>query len=285
MPWHPVAGEAVTERHTVISVDYQNDPGALPAFQSLGVKTFVPIPVLQEGRVGGLLLLMHLRTWKPVARETQHTAELVALRLGQALEHHRLAEAARHTMEGGLLSLGIALEARDLETDGHTRRVVRLATALGETALLDTETLATLQRGASLHDIGKLTVPDAVLLKPGPLDAEEWRVMKSHVSSGVDIARRLPGLPGGVLDVIGAHHERWDGQGYPCGLAGEAIPLLARIFSLCDVYDALTNARPYKRAWSHEEARAELSAQAGRQFDPHLTELFLKLDLPGVTAE
>ncbi|MFC4640259.1 HD domain-containing phosphohydrolase [Deinococcus hohokamensis] len=185
------------------------------------------------------------------------------------------------TLEGGLLGLGIALEARDLETSGHTRRVLAHSMQLGEALNLDPETLTELKHGASLHDLGKLTIPDAILLKPGRLNAAEWAIMQTHAQNGHDIAARIPTLPRGALDVIRHHHERWDGTGYPDRLAGVEIPLLARIFAVCDVYDALTSERPYKPAWTHQAAVKELIAQRGRQFDPRIVDTFLGL-LPAV---
>lgn len=136
--------------------------------------------------------------------------------------------------------------------------------------------LTHLRWGAYLHDLGKLAIPDSILKKPGKLEPEEWERMQAHTTLGEEMARRLGFLPQATLQVIRHHHERWDGSGYPDGLAGEAIPLLARVFALADVYDALTSERPYKRAWSHEEALAEIRRQAGRHFDPELARIFLQ---------
>ncbi|AWN22247.1 PAS sensor protein [Deinococcus irradiatisoli] len=185
------------------------------------------------------------------------------------------------TLEGGLLGLGIALEARDLETSGHTQRVIHYSMQLGEALGLDPLMLSELKHGASLHDLGKLTIPDGVLLKTGRLDAEEWALMQTHAANGYEIAARIPTLPRPALDVIRHHHERWDGTGYPDRLADTEIPLLARIFAVCDVYDALTSERPYKRAWTSQAALDELRAQRGTQFDPQVVDAFLSLFTPG----
>ncbi|ULH18132.1 PAS domain S-box protein (plasmid) [Deinococcus sp. KNUC1210] len=181
------------------------------------------------------------------------------------------------TLEGGLMGLGIALEARDLETSGHTLRVIQHSLQLGQTLGLDPLSLTELKYGASLHDLGKLTIPDTVLLKPGRLDAHEWAMMQTHAQNGYDIASRIPILARSVLDVIRHHHERWDGLGYPDRLHGTAIPLLARIFAVCDVYDALISERPYKRAWTSEAALKEIEAQSGRHFDPMVVAAFISL--------
>lgn len=180
------------------------------------------------------------------------------------------------TLEGSLLALGLALETRDLETSGHTQRVVDLSVQLAQALGLGPAQIAELRHGAYLHDIGKLTIPDAVLLKPGPLDPGERALMQTHASAGHEMALRMPALAPGALLVIRHHHERWDGTGYPDRLAGEAIPLLARIFAVCDVYDALTSRRPYKPAWTSQQALAELSAQRGKQFNPAVVDAFVR---------
>jgi HD-GYP domain-containing protein (c-di-GMP phosphodiesterase class II) len=134
--------------------------------------------------------------------------------------------------------------------------------------------LIALRQGAYLHDIGKVAVPDYVLLKSGKLDAAEWAVMKTHPEIGFEIASRIPALPRLALDVVRYHHERWDGTGYPKGLGGEEIPLLARIFAAVDVFDALTSERPYKKAWTEAAALAELHDKAGSHFDPKVVMAF-----------
>ncbi|GGO29442.1 HD-GYP domain-containing protein [Deinococcus humi] len=163
--------------------------------------------------------------------------------------------------------MGLALEVRDGETKGHTDRVTALALRLARA----------LRWGAYLHDIGKIAIPDTVLLKPGSLDAYEWAVMRSHVLEGLRFAQTLGFLPQAALEVVADHHERWDGQGYPADKAGHEISLAGRLFALCDVYNALTSERPYKAAWSPRAALAEIEAQAGRHFDPELTQLFVQV--------
>jgi diguanylate cyclase (GGDEF)-like protein/PAS domain S-box-containing protein len=184
---------------------------------------------------------------------------------------------AQLTREQAVRALGLTLEARDAGNQGHTDRVTALAVRLGQTAGLDTETLETLRLGAYLHDIGKIAISDAILNKPGALTAGEHLEMQRHVLEGERFAAPLGFLDGGVLDVIRGHHERWDGTGYPAGVRATEIPLLARIFALADVYDALVSERPYKAAWPMERALAEVSSQRGRQFDPELTDLFVQM--------
>lgn len=276
-PPGPFARRAIDSRRTVISIDYPNDPLSAPVWVAAGVKTAIMTPITQGQTVTGLMLLMHVSTWKVITPATERMLQLAALRLGHAVELYRVAESVRLTLEGGLLALGIALEARDLETSGHTERVVQLAVRLGAALGLNGPALDELRQGAFLHDIGKLSVPDAILLKPGKLSPEEWVQMKNHVTYGADIASRIPNLPPGALDVIRHHHERWDGSGYPDGLAGNAISLPARIFAISDVFDALTHERVYKGAWSIQEALTEIASQRGRQFCPAVTDAFLEL--------
>lgn len=179
--------------------------------------------------------------------------------------------------EAALRVLGMALEVRDGETKGHADRVTALAVRMARALGWSPSQTRALRWGSYLHDIGKMSIPDAVLLKPGALDDLQWAVMRSHVEEGVKFAAALGFLPETALDVVRDHHERWDGRGYPQGKRGDEISLAGRLFALCDVYDALTSARPYKTAWTPRAALAEIEAQAGRHFDPELTRLFVAL--------
>lgn len=159
-----------------------------------------------------------------------------------------------------LIALAHAIEQRDKSTSGHCERLGALSLALGAALELPKDDLLALHRGAFLHDIGKIAVPDHILFKPGKLNREEWAVMRMHTIRGEEICRVVPGLAP-VLPIVRSHHERWDGSGYPDGLCGEAIPLLARILQVADIYDALTSARPYKRALSGKQALAILEKE------------------------
>ncbi len=179
------------------------------------------------------------------------------------------------TRDGTFRALGVALEARDYETLGHTERVVdltkRFAAALG----LPPDQCQALEWGAYLHDIGKMAIPDSILSKPGPLSEEEFRTVKLHPVIGSEMCGSIPFLPAETRQIVRHHHERFDGKGYPDQLAGENIPFPSRIFTIVDVYDALTSTRPYKHAWSSEDAVAELRRHAGYQFDPALVDIFI----------
>lgn len=172
--------------------------------------------------------------------------------------------------------LSRALELRDLETEGHTRRVSLLTMELVQHMEIGAEQWNSIRQGALLHDIGKIGVPDAILLKPGSLTAQERKVMQQHVQYGYNILAPITNSRH-TLDITLYHHERWDGKGYPYGLAAEQIPLVARLFSIVDVFDALTSDRPYRTAWDVSHALEYISAQSGSQFDPQIVKVFLKV--------
>ena len=189
-----------------------------------------------------------------------------------------------------------AAESRDEQTGGHIHRIGDMCERLGQALGMSKSQAALLRHASTMHDVGKIGIPDAVLLKPGALDPDEWEVMKSHTTRGAAI---LSGSSSPLLQmaesIARSHHERWDGSGYPVGLRGEEIPLVARICAVCDVYDALVSSRPYKRAWTHEEAIAEMRGQAGAHFDPQILDAFLDVvdefapepagDVPALVAE
>ena len=168
------------------------------------------------------------------------------------------------------------MDSRDHETADHTNRVTRYAIRLGQEMGLSSAEMLDLERGALLHDIGKIGVPDAILLKPGRLDHGEMRLMRAHVEHGDAMLREIPFL-GAARFVVRHHHERFDGRGYPASLAGNEIPLLARVFSLCDTYDAITSERPYKKARSDQEARRIIFQENGQQFDPEVVQAFSRI--------
>lgn len=187
-------------------------------------------------------------------------------------ERARVEQAYDETLQGWAM----ALELREQETAGHCQRVVDLSLQLAKATHYPVKDLIHLRRGALLHDIGKMGIPDNVLLKPGPLTDTEWGIMRQHPILGLQMLRGVEYLRP-ALDIPHYHHEKWNGSGYPCKLAQEAIPLAARIFTIIDVWDALTNDRVYRRAWPMEQAREYIDAQAGIQFDPALVKIFLQI--------
>ncbi|EIL93020.1 HD-GYP domain-containing protein [Rhodanobacter sp. 115] len=189
----------------------------------------------------------------------------------------RLAVANAELVAGNEQSLRVlveAMDARHKETSDHSDRVTRMSVGLGRLAGMKDEALRNLRFGALLHDIGKLALPDAILIKPGKLDEAETTLMRTHPKIGHDMLQKV-GFLRAASDVPYSHHERWDGAGYPQGLRGEAIPLAARVFSVVDVWDALSHPRVYKPAWPQDEVIAYLRQVAGSQLDPHLVALFL----------
>lgn len=176
-----------------------------------------------------------------------------------------------------LISLGLAVEARDPHTEGHCQRLARISVELGRRLALEEPALEALRRGGYLHDIGKIAIPDAILLKGGPLTDEERLVIRRHAEIGEQICRPLRSFDA-VLPIIRSHHEHWDGSGYPDGLRGEAIPLLARILQLADVYDALRSHRPYKPPLLPAATLEQMQREAERGwYDPRLLEFFFRV--------
>lgn len=254
-----------------------NVPGEIP--NALAPRSNL-LPIVVDSTVLAELNLDSFSSPEAFGPESLRVAEEFGLLAAAALASGAQRQRERAAHEGALFAIGLALEARDHETHGHTARVVALSAALGEALGLDAGEQDALRQGAYLHDLGKLQVPDTILLKPGRLTDAEMRAIREHATIGASLAAYLPALDPRALEVIRHHHERFDGLGYPDGLSGEAIPRLARIFAVCDVYDALTSERPYKRAWSQGEAVQEIRNQAGRHFDPCVARVFVEQVIP-----
>jgi len=173
-----------------------------------------------------------------------------------------------------------ALDMRDKETEEHTQRVTELTIRLAERIGIPRDKLEHIRRGTLLHDIGKIGIPDAILHKPGPLDDAEWDVIRRHPTYACELLSPIEYLRP-AIDIPWAHHERWDGTGYPRGLAGQEIPLSARVFAVVDVWDALTSDRPYREAWDLRRAIDQIRAESGKHFDPKVVRAFLELRREG----
>jgi len=245
-------------------------------------KVYVGMPLVAKGELQGVLDMYHYSAFKPDG-EWIEFAHSLATQAAIAIENAKLFDrlqrsnfelelAYDQTLEGWAR----ALELRGVEPEGHTTRVVELCLALAQKVVFDPQRLLSIRRGTILHDIGKIAVPDAILLKPGPLDDAEWQVVRQHPVYARQLLAPI-GFLRRALEIPYSHHERWDGTGYPQGTAGERIPLGARIFALVDVWDSLTSERPYRAAWPPEKALHYIETQAGKQFDPNLTLLFLDL--------
>jgi putative nucleotidyltransferase with HDIG domain len=186
---------------------------------------------------------------------------------------------------GTALVLGDVIEADDGYTGEHCKSVVSLALEVAEHLGLSAERERNLEFAALLHDVGKIAIPKEIINKPGKLDPHEWTIIKTHTVEGQKMLERVGGFMRQVGLIVRSHHERWDGGGYPDGLAGEAIPLEARIITCCDTWNAMRTDRPYRKALSHEVAVAELVSNAGGQFDPHVVETFVRLVAPADQSE
>jgi putative nucleotidyltransferase with HDIG domain len=181
-----------------------------------------------------------------------------------------------HAYDATLAGWAQALELRDSETRDHTIRVTELTLALARRFSLPEESLSHIWRGALLHDIGKIGIPDSILLKPGPLNEEEWQVMRQHPVHAYNLLNAI-GYLRPALDIPRYHHEKWDGSGYPEGLRGADIPFAARMFAIIDVWDALINDRPYRAAWPQERVTRYIRSLSGSHFDPEVVNVFLEL--------
>jgi putative two-component system response regulator len=184
----------------------------------------------------------------------------------------RLSDAYEATIEGW----SHAMDLRDRETEGHSRRVTELTIKLAQAMGMNEEEIVHMRHGALLHDMGKIGVPDSILHKPDGLTEQEWTIMQEHPKFAYDMLNSIEYLRD-ALEIPYFHHEKWDGTGYPQGLKGEQIPIAARIFAVADVWDALTSDRPYRPAWSNDEALGYIHEQSGKHFDPRVVELFFKV--------
>jgi putative nucleotidyltransferase with HDIG domain len=205
----------------------------------------------------------------------QHLEEMVGERTAQLESALRQIELS---YEATLKALGAAIDLRDSQTAGHSQRVALYSRRLANELCATEHELQTITWGAWLHDIGKLAIPDAILLKPGALSEEEWVIMRSHVRIGHDLVKRIPFLAD-AAEIILTHHERCDGSGYPRSLKGVDIPLGARIFAVADTLDAMTSDRPYRSARSFEEAQTEIRSGSGSRYDGEVAKVFLSIEI------
>ncbi len=256
-------------------------PGLLALCEKEGFRTYFGFPLVFKDRLKGVLELFHRQPLDPdqewldyyetLAGQAAMAVENAQLITGLHQANEDLIQAYDATIEGW----SIAMDLRDRETEGHTLRVTEMTVALARRLNLSDSEIAHVRRGALLHDIGKVGVPDSILLKPGRLTPEERQIIEKHPIYAFNMLQSIAYLRP-ALDIPHLHHEKWDGSGYPYGLKGEQIPLTARLFALVDVYDALTSDRPYRLAWSKEETIAYIQEQSGKHFDPTLVALFLE---------
>ncbi|MEJ2757102.1 MAG: HD domain-containing phosphohydrolase [Anaerolineales bacterium] len=247
-----------------------------------GFYDYLGFPVIENGKVLGVLELysitpfntttdwkLHLKFIRSLTANTIRRKVLMEERSRTATE---LEVAYSETLEAWVR----ALEIRDQYTAGHTQRVLEMTLQLASQMGIPDEMLVHITRGVLLHDIGKLAVSDNILRKTGPLDNKEWQAMREHPQFAYKLLKPIQYLRP-ALDIPYCHHERWDGSGYPRGLKGDNIPFQARIFSVVDVWDALTTDRPYRKAWSKQEAAAYIESKSAKEFDPKVVSEFLEL--------
>jgi putative nucleotidyltransferase with HDIG domain len=276
------AGRAALERQFIHIPDLRRrktDFLRSQYFSAEGFVTYYVVPLIAKGELKGVLEVFHRAPFEADA-EWRAFFETLAGQAAIAIDNFQLFEnLQRSNSELGLAydatieGWSHALDLRDKETEGHTQRVTEMTLILGRSFGLSEADMVQVRWGALLHDIGKMGVPDAILLKPGPLTDKEWVVMKKHPTFAYEMLSPIQYLKA-ALDIPYCHHEKWDGTGYPRGLKGEQIPLTARIFAVVDVWDALTSDRPYRKAWPEEKAREHIQAGAGTHFDPQVVKTF-----------
>lgn len=279
-----MAGRAALQREIVYTQDLRTDPKTLLNASILmkeGFVSYYAAPLIAQGKVKGVLEIFHRSLLSPDAEwlgflealADQAAIAIESTTLFQDLQraNEELSQAYDSTIEGW----SHALDLRDKETEGHTQRVTKMTLKLARAMGLPETELVHIRRGALLHDIGKMGVPDGILLKPGALTDEEWEIMRQHPQFAYDMLAPIDYLKP-ALDIPYCHHEKWDGTGYPRGLKGEQIPLAARIFTLADVYDALTSDRPYRKAWTQKKTLEHIRALTGTHFDPQAVEVMIR---------
>lgn len=247
-----------------------------------GMNVFCAIPLSSKDEALGVLELFSRRPFDPAVEWNEYLAMFVG-QVTIAFNNMEMVRKLERSNEGlvkaydaTIETLSFALDLKDHGTNWHSKRVTELTMLLARSMGIAGDGLSQVWRGAMLHDIGKIGIPDRILLKPGALDDEEMAAMRKHTVYAYQMLSHIDYLAQ-AIDIPYAHHEKWDGSGYPRGLSGEAIPLAARVFAVIDVYDALTSDRPYRPAWTAERALAEIRAQAGRHFDPAVVEAFFAL--------
>ncbi len=279
-PW-----EAVIRRRMVSYPDLSLVQQPLPEhFTTAGqsFQAYHAVPLVAKGQVKGVLELFHHRIFRPDG-EWLDFLEALGSQAALAMDNSELFDnlqrsnqELRIAYDATIEGWSRALDLRDRETEGHTQRVVDMTLRLSQMMGIGEEDLVHIRRGALLHDIGKMGIPDQILLKTGPLAEVEWKIMRQHPNYAYEMLAPIPYLRQ-ALEIPYCHHEHWNGQGYPRGLVAEQIPLSARIFAIIDVWDALNSDRPYRKAWGEALVREYIQDHTGKQFDPQVVGHFLRL--------
>ena len=280
-----VAGRAALERRLISVPDLARSDEAFrraPLLTEEGFVSYFAAPLLAKGQVKGVLEIFNRAPLEP-DNEWLEFLDTLAVQAAIAIDNASLFEGLQKSnldlamaYDATIEGWSRALDLRDRETEGHTIRVTDMTLRLARTMGVGEDELVQMRRGALLHDIGKMGIPDKILLKPGPLSDEEWTVMRRHPEYAHDLLSLVNYLRPALL-IPYCHHEKWDGSGYPRGLREEAIPLAARIFAVVDVWDALRSERPYRKAWPEDKVRDYLRSQNGKHFDPQVLTLFMNI--------
>jgi HD-GYP domain-containing protein (c-di-GMP phosphodiesterase class II) len=256
------------------------DFGRSPFFEAEDFVVYYGVPMIAKGRVLGVLEMFHRSTLQPDA-DWLNFLNMIAGQAAIAVDSARMFRDLQKTnvelsmaYDATIEGLSRALDLRDKETEEHTQRVSETTVKLAAQFGVADANLVHIRRGAILHDIGKVAIPDRILFKPGPLAEDEWKIMRRHPGIAVDLLSSVSYLTP-ALEIPHWHHEKWDGTGYPDHLKGETIPYSARLFALVDVYDALTSNRPYRGAWSKQDTLRYIESQAGKHFDPTMVPRFV----------
>ncbi len=279
------AGRAALERRTLTIPDLANrrtDFLRSPAFIMEAFVSYAAVPLIAKGQVKGVLEIFQRRSLDPGA-EWLEFLEALAGQAAIAIDNASLfADLQRSNQELTLAydatieGWSHALDLRDKETEGHSKRVTEMTLRLARAMAISEAELVHMRRGALLHDIGKMGIPDNILLKPDRLNEEEWTIMQKHTEYAYKMLALVSHLKP-ALEIPYCHHEKWDGTGYPRGLRGKEIPIAARIFAVVDVWDALRSDRPYRRAWAEPKVLEYIRTQSGQHFDPEVVEIFLQV--------
>jgi HD-GYP domain-containing protein (c-di-GMP phosphodiesterase class II) len=284
-----IAQRCFTQAESILCTSVGDDP-ELAAAQSIadGQMSSILCVLLRTPRKRIGVLHLDRSYWqKPFTEDDLHLADALAANVSAGIECAALLRKQQDLLQNTIEALAQAVEHKDQYTGGHTKRVTRYALLLGTQLGLPADDLKRLRLGTPMHDIGKIGTPDAILQKPGKLTAEEFEVMKEHTTRGEQIVSAIPDLDPKIRPIVRSHHERWDGRGYPDGLTGDQIPLLARIVAVVDAFDAMTSDRPYhpgKKGKPPEAAFGELERMSGKQFDPQCVAAFLAIQPQVVEA-
>jgi len=277
------AGRAALERQVVLisgQLSAQSDRDFSTMYEKEGFFAYEGVPLIAKGEIKGVLEVYHRFPHQPEP-EWLNLLETLAGQAAIAIDNAQLFNDLQKSnleltfaYDATIAGWSRAMDLRDKETEGHTQRVTDLTLKLASAMNITDSQLTHIRRGALLHDIGKMGVPDSILLKTDGLTDEEWEKMRKHTDFAYDMLSSIRYLQP-ALDIPYCHHEKWDGSGYPRGLKGEQIPIAARIFAVADVWDAITSDRPYRKGWSKEQALEHIKEQSGKYFDPQVVEEFL----------